>query len=93
LKTSDRAVSEYSAFLSGRDRSHIHTNSQSRQELVPTSETLTQAFFSFHNDCGDTDIIERVREKNCVRDDMRRRKSKSLGSDMSKGTGEIYETL
>lgn len=42
LKTSDRAVSEYSAFLSGRDGSHIHTNSQSRQELVPTSETLTK---------------------------------------------------
>lgn len=60
---------------------------------MPTSETLTQAFFSFHNDCGDTDIIERVREKNCVCDDTRRRKSESLGSDMTEAKQGIVRVI
>lgn len=69
LRTSDRAVSEYSAFLSGRGRSHIHTSPLSRQELVPASETLPELSSGStqrNNDCGDTDIIDRAREKNGV---------------------------
>ncbi len=83
LRTSDRAVSEYSAFLSGRGRSHIHTNPLSRQELVPTSETLPElssASTQRNNDCGDTDIIERAREKNGVCE-CEQEKRESLGSD------------
>ncbi len=88
LRTSDRAVSEYSAFLSGRGQSHIHTSPLSRQELVPASETLPElssASTQRNNDC----VIDRAREKNGVCVSVRRTKRESLGSDGYDGGQEV----
>ncbi len=92
LRTSDRAVSESSAFLSGRGRSHIHTSPLSRQELVPASETLPElssASTQRNNDCGDTDIIDRAREKNGVCECEEDKERESLGSDGYDGGQEV----